>query len=503
MTIHPTGIDSDTLCVKYFLRRPTLEEWRRFLVHCGRVHILNFDVWKSWRVISSDALNAIAYTRPTGSLFTNLQVLRANCPDKWLGPMFMSSSVTELAFSITKQPSHPEEIAWAIDEFVANMANIASLKIESSILSPPDTEPYILRLLEAYPLLTVLYVPCMALLPSIVEAASRLPKLRVLWNELGRDTVYDSSDPITFPPTLDGQSFPSLEKLSFTAHVREAVQLLQNPHFPPPSLSSLCFRAIIDTHNASNNSLRPFLQALDEKSKSIQELDIHMQTTVGEGLRRVTIIFPDIAPLLALSNLTRLYLHNDEPIQMTDDEAQQLAAGLPRLIHLDLTRGSSQPPTLTLRCLAHFALHCHELTRLELSLNARDDVPSAHDAISFRHLRFLHLGSSPISDPQPVIRFFARSLPTKCLLLVLQDDIIDDAAVYRPSTGDDLDRCWKEVQNTLSQVLESTQRWIDVERSLRNENEKLRRENERLMEALASRTLVERALMSRQESMEI
>ncbi|EIM81036.1 uncharacterized protein STEHIDRAFT_172087 [Stereum hirsutum FP-91666 SS1] len=465
-----------------YTRPPTLSEWNAFLVNCDRVRILDCNVADSPNPLSSDAIHKIAVTRPTGCIFKGVRKLRSKNIVGGLDPMFMSSSVTDLSLSITDNTTSRrlEQLSWDIDAIIARMPHVVSLSLEKSTIGPEVLEPFLLQFIEGYPSLTEFHVPYKCLRTRIVEVASRLPNLCVLRNDPGWDTIYASTSMPAFEPKLNAESFPVLNDFDLTATTADAVQLVRDPHFPSHNLRALCLRVIIDIREGSSNGISRLLDAISDTCISITDLSLYLQSTFVGGQQRLSITFEDIVPVFGLSSLQTLELYNDEPIKMTDDDAQSLASSLPELVTLYLTRHASQPPPLTLRCLSYFARHCLKLSTLEIVLNSNDCVPLASDATPFRSLRFLHLGASPISDVQPVVQFLAPTLPVKCRLLVMNDAVVNQSAVYRSPASNGMDRSWKEVQDSLLRISESKEVWADNERSLLNEITKLNAENQAL-----------------------
>lgn len=473
--------------MKDYTRPPTLSEWNAFLVNCDRVRILDCNVADSPSPLSSDAIHKIAVTRPTGCIFKGVRKLRSKNIVGGLDPMFMSSSVTDLSLSITDNTTSRrlEQLSWDIDAIIARMPHVVSLSLEKSTIGPEVLEPFLLQFIEGYPSLTEFHVPYKCLRTRIVEVASRLPNLCVLRNDPGWDTIYASTSEPAFEPKLNAESFPVLNDFDLTATTADAVQLVRDPHFPSQNIRALCLRVIIDIREGSSNGISRLLDAINDTCISIKDLSLYLQSTFVGGQKRLSITFADIIPVFGLSGLQTLKLYNDEPIKMTDDDAQSLASSLPELVSLYLARHASEtkePPPLTLRCLSHFARHCIKLSTLEIVLNSEDCVPLPSEATTaFRSLRFLHVGASPISEVQPVVQFLALTLPVKCRLLFMDDDIVNQSAVYKsPTPLTDMDRSWKEVQDSLLRISESKEVWADNERSLLTEITKLNAENQAL-----------------------
>lgn len=473
--------------MKEYVRQPTLGEWNAFLKNCDRVRILNFDLDGSKTPLSSASILKISVTRPLGSIFKNARILRSPNIGGQLYPMFMSASVTELSLSITDNTAvqHLEQLSWDVDALLARMPHVVSLKIEKSSIGPKALEPFLLQLINGYPSITELDVPYKCLGTAVVEAAARLPKLRGLWNQVGWETIYDSANQPAFAPKLNTQSFPVLEDFGFTATIADAVQFLRDPHCPTHTLRGLSLRIILDFRESSNNGVSRLLDTVGDVCPSIDDLRLYMQTTFVSGQKRLSISFEDIVPIFRLSNLQTVFIYNDEPVKMTDDDARQLASSLPHLVTLYLTRHACEPPTLTLRCLFHFARHCSKLSKLELTLDTKEHIHSSSEAATFRSLRSLHLGNSPISDVQHVVQFLARALPAECRLAVMKDEIVEGSIVYRKDTSAAVDRSWKEVQDSLLRIAETKEGWVDTERSLLNEIDRLKKENQVLKEKLA------------------
>lgn len=400
-------------------------------------------------------------------IFPNIQTVWAIFEDPAFDPTFLGSSVQTLSLAIAKQFPYLHRLS------IASHCHVELL------------EGHLCELLTALPSLTDVKVPIYCLTSSVVEVASRMPKLRLLdgdhrrteWHEMDSDS----------PPTLEMGTFPKLNRIAMTRTLGGAARFLQTPNFPTHSLDDLRLYVVLregpdrTNHRAVNDDLNQFGKAVVEQCPSLHVLLIIMwpmdwnESPIPNSL---ALNFHSLAPLLRLTQLKILAIKNPISLHMTDNQAKELALALPNLETLGLaTRATVRHPSdasgsLTLLSLNHFATHCPSLSFLGLSIDASTNIPASNEAVRFPKLTSLHLGYSLISSESinPVVLFISRSLPENASLSVFSDLTEDFVATRSPQESTPGQHyAWRNVQDAL--------RWMakgrDTDRDLDGEVRRL------------------------------
>ncbi|EIM80997.1 uncharacterized protein STEHIDRAFT_142319 [Stereum hirsutum FP-91666 SS1] len=433
-----------------------------------------------------DALYEIAATRPSLTIFSNLRTLSVRWDSPFLSPTFTSSTITKLTISIDSHNGREaDDIATSkAEQIIESMPNISKLSLSTTKISTPFWDTFVCQLLPGLTSLTTIAVPARFLSAPIVSVASRLPNLRCLGD---RGSLNTTSKLPTFQPVLQAGAFSSLRNLYFAALVSEATKFINDAHLHLEQLSALGLS--IDTKRYAAHAPSDLFTFLESLAIKCPHLDT-LRLIVARGMKNVPVIrFQDIAPILNLRRITKFILHSPLSVEMTDEEAGVLAAGLPKLRHLRLTRRATLPhDSLTLGALIPFAAFCPDLHHLETCVNASADIPAASNAVPFQSLQLLHLGYSSISDTQPVAQFLSRSLPDDCAMAAGDDTITNLVVSHGSSTGWNGQKSWKEVKNTVSLVAEERRRTrTEVARSMEERLSLLQLEAERLRSELSRR----------------
>lgn len=414
--------------------------------------------------LSKDALYEIATTRPSLTIFPNLQSLCTTWDSPFLSPTFTSSTVTHLSISFETYTDEGDALVLSkADQIVESMPNIMELNLLAKKLVP-FWDTLVCRLLSGLPYLVKLTMPPRRLSSAIASVAARSPKLRSLG---ARGGLGLNANIPSFAPVLHTGAFQSLKELYFAASLSDALAFIKHPNVSFHQLDVLALSIDATRYTGPPSSdLFTFLHDLPTVCPCLKVLRL----VIREATKRApSIRFVDIEPVINFKRLTKFVLRNLSAIEMTDEEAEVFARGLPKLRHLQLTRRQASEPhrALTLRSLTSFATHCSDLQHLEICLNALTNLPTPSAAVCFPRLRKLHLGYSTIFKTIPVAQFLSRSLPDDCIIAGAEDEITNGAVKHHPASNAGLRDSWREVQALVSVLKEEISRTrTDVERSL-------------------------------------
>lgn len=398
-------------------------------------------------------------------------------------PLFLNPSVTALYLTI-----------WSSDETIKELFIQAPylnvLRFTESQADPLSIQTLLSQSLTAFPSLIEFYVPSNSLLPSLVEIASLLPNLRTLGQSPPEKVYYNRSQfPGRFVPDLKVGSFPSLRELSFTATLSDATALIRHPHFPSHNLACLRLYAIFPLRD---RDFIHFSTAAADLCPDIKELAIFVDDHSPHA--RLHIQFFELAPLLHLRKLACLNIHYLHPIHMSDQDVKDLASNVPYLERLHITTAEPSfvhPRTLpSLPTLTQFARHCPLLRDLTLCLDVTDnDVDALSGApLLFRSLERLklHLGFAITSsdEVEPLASFITGMLHDDCVFHATSI-VVDDSAVERPlRLSQPISGKCTYIEELVQRMLESRRHWAKVEKRMKTEMQRVRKENERFLRRL-------------------
>lgn len=186
-----------------------------------RIRHLNF--FSTKRKLATESLRQIVTARPsTEAFFPNVQTIWSIFEDPAFDPTFLGSSVQTLSLAILELQGIPGKIPKVAKKFpYLHRLSIASHRHVELL------EGHLCELLTGLPSLTDVKVPINCLTSSVVEVASRMPKLRLLdgdhrrtqWHEMDSDSL----------PILETGAFPTLNRIAMT---RTLAELLDSFNFP-------------------------------------------------------------------------------------------------------------------------------------------------------------------------------------------------------------------------------------------------------------------------------
>lgn len=405
----------------------------------------------------------IMSTRPPSVLFPRLLSLKI---DSYSGPQFgpivMHHSISALTINFASFHSPPKmdfaELAPHVSE---RMPNLTTLDLDIPVVDVRMQER-LCHLLETLPRLQEVTLSPTMFFSSIITPLAALDSLRVLSSSITDDDGW-ANCPDSFYTPLEEGAFPSLQSISFGASLSEARRLLEEPHFPASSMTSI-FLNVPSSLKETPSHLREILQSLADSFHSLQRLGFSMVDIHTEELAEPLPVFDftDISPVLRLRHLKAFTIRYLRPITITNDQLESLAASLPQLEELVLTAYPmfTPKPTLTLPSIISFALHCPNMKKLALYLRTSGVALLPFAGARFNHLAQLWIGYSGASgDIEKLCRFLYPLLPQKCEIMATVDECCDECDYVRDPTR------W-ETEDEEDRV-KATNLWRDVERTIR------------------------------------
>lgn len=409
--------------------------WDRFFSNSHRVRYIDGTNRPASHIHWSErAMIEIMATRPLAILFPNLQSLRIGaCSGPQFGAIIMHDSVSALTIDMRLTParSTPIDFTTLCLHVSERMPSLTTLELD--IAAPDDqTEHALCLLFERLPYLRDVTLSPMLFFPSIINPLSTIHSLRALMSQSAH--IEWVKAPRNFQAPLEAGAFPSLQSITFGSSLDHARQFFTAPNFPTSSLIYI-FLYVPLPHHKTSSHLQQLLISLADSCRSLERLELYMteidnlRMSIQDARNSPVYTFADICPILRLQNLKVFIIRYVHPIFITDDEIESLAASLPHLEELVLNAYPmiTPKPTLTLRAIVPFALHCPRLTKLALYLRCTlDNVPPSLGA-HFDHLAQLCIGCSTVlCNVETVSWFLFPLLPRVCEVLASVDEDCDE-----------------------------------------------------------------------------
>lgn len=240
----------------------------------------------------------MAITRPVSTIFPSVHCIDAPFTLLGFDPLFWSASVKELDLQFCDSSltgSDSELLIWKAGELTNRMPAVEKLDIYSE-LPEALTSPYIVRLVNGFTDLSTLTLSSEAVDSSVVEAASRLPKLEHLWAG-STASFYGKLEPLN--PNLGPNSFPSLNYLVLDATLSDVIQLFENHHFPSANIQCLSLQIVLsDEHLLPMPYVPRLMTTLVQTAASMTKLELtfDIEFMFNDHSRTPCIQFASIAP---------------------------------------------------------------------------------------------------------------------------------------------------------------------------------------------------------------
>lgn len=431
-------------------------------------------------------------TRPLSALFPNLYILEISEGSKpQFGPIVMHHSITTLSIrgSISNNPPTSSMNFTALSRHaLERMPNLTTLHIDIATDDPIEKD--LCALIQGLPHLRDITLSPSLFYPSIINPLATRDSLRAL-SSLPYFIEWVKA-PSNFRASLQPGAFPALQSIEFGCSLAHALKFFVTPHFPTPTLTTISLH-ITPPHHQIALHLQGLLSSLADLCCSLERLDLHMAEVDYPGMpmqepeSSPALTFADIRSVLRLSNLRTFTIRYIYPVEITDHEIEIFAASLPHLEELFLNAYPmfTPEPTLTLRAIISFAVHCPNLRQLALYLStiAVDLSPSTN--ARFNHLAQFCIGYSTVSGATKYVsQFLFPILPGSCKTLASvseesgEYDYVADPELWETESSDKRENAiefWEEVQNLLTlmnQVKDDAERAVKwrleaVERELK------------------------------------
>lgn len=367
--------------------------------------------------------------------------------------IFMHENVKRLAIRLpTHSPPQPY-----FQDIVALMPNLTHLDLRLHV-PMSEIEADVLELFRL-PKLQKVVLPNYHLTTKVVEELSKLSHLGIFQFEYGDEQGYGNpADVQLFSPTLSQGAFPSLFDISLTAKLAD-VNRFMNASFAPTNITSLYVDSPLLTPE-SPSTIYDFLKTIADNCQPLKSLYLEIlhdfRSLAIEPSSEEQVTFETLRPLLNCANLVIFEMTHEFPLNLTLGNINEIASKWPSLESLILNCEplNLQHSSLGLHALLPFAHHCHELRRLGLFLDASSaDIPSLQDTKPFRKLGRLSVGTSRISEPEPIALFLSELCPLGC---EIECGVTWSREFGNSALGDD------EIRALLDEILTRSNKWNKV-----------------------------------------
>ncbi|KAI0701095.1 hypothetical protein BC835DRAFT_1411705 [Cytidiella melzeri] len=412
--------------VTYWKFRRSLgpSDWTRFDRYSHRVREIMFDNRRAFvrrKALDQSTYEQLLATCPRQVLLPNVHSVTwcMSEPDRqYRSSVVMHSELRNLTIQLNKcdDPS----LATYVDAIIERAPRVVNLEFRSTH-PVRDIENDVQRLLRGLPYLRQLTLPLFHLSNDIFTALASSAQLEAIsFAEPIEQGTGDRADVGHFAPVIEDDSFISLRKLSFSAHLQHATTFIGRPHFPS---SITCLR--INILAIDNPPVLHELLTTINRVKLLTELVLDFILSPGAPV--VSSPPPPFArpslealrPLLSCRKLTKLEIRWDYQLSLGDLDMEELAESWPAMERLHLHSEpipESAAPTLTLRALIPFAHHCPQIKYLALYVDGDSTPPrtTADFLPRFQHLKELAFGSSPVTVSEPTALYLSQLCPVDC-----------------------------------------------------------------------------------------
>ncbi|OBZ72753.1 hypothetical protein A0H81_06681 [Grifola frondosa] len=418
--------------VYVFGRKPQASDWQRFQRYALRVRRILYNQRPTLKArrrhLSASVFEDIATTCPTPEVFPNLHSLTwCYCtPDRQpLSLVFMHEKVKHLSLQLYRSQIIP--LSPYLEQVVARSPSVTHLELRSD--SPmSDLEDDLVPFLRGMQALQELLVPMYCLTSRVISALSELANLSAVGfakpAELGNG---DREDVVQFAPTCGEDAFPSLRRLCFSSHIPDAIRFLTG------DFSHLTKLYVHTIAIAATQDVREFFVTVQDRCHDLQEFFVDFIIGPDSPL-----IFPatpahqrpnvdTFRPLFSCRRLRKFEFRWDLPLNLTDQDAEELASNWASLEVLLLNcepvpLAEAGGPHLSLRALLPFARHCPDLRHLGLYVNATAPylahfMAQPQPVVPFSRLEKLTIGLSAIDHAEPAALFLSQLLPLGCEII--------------------------------------------------------------------------------------
>jgi hypothetical protein len=394
----------------------------------------------------------------------------------------MHDKVTEFAFNHEYEDPH----SLAMD-VIGRMPSLNSLKcMRTDGYRDPDYDKALQLLLSSLHKLQEVTLPKNALDGELLKTLSLLPELEVI--------QYDNLGGIQCPftptigSTLAEGAFPKLCDLCLHSTL-EDMRLYLTGGSLLPRLESLSVESV---YPESPNAVQEFLTDVTRCYATLEVLGMDVIVSMEEQADCQPLSLEHFHSILSLSQLVRLELRHNLPLQLSEVDLAEFGVALPAIESLVL---NPEPllltkPKLTLHSLRPISQNFPNLFHLGVYLDAEDvGTDPLYSPVKMRvfpYLRTLDIGVSPIGPDQVPVALFLSHLLADNERVAVQSGVTWSPELFDSSSEYEMtvrQRChrWDEVAKTLPLLLQLRKEEKAHRQDIETEVEDLRMRNEVLM----------------------
>ncbi|KAG2074379.1 hypothetical protein BDR04DRAFT_1048610 [Suillus decipiens] len=417
--------------ILYLMRTPTESEWARFDMYSRRVKSFSYPKPAKMTRLHEDALPLIFAERPPLSLFPSLSsldfsILSCNSSNFTLIRDFLSPKLTNLSFTLPRKMG-PQGICGVLEDLPQKATHLENLTISSFF---PVTSFELNISTRGLPDLRRLVVSSSIRISA--QSVLNIASLRHV-QELALN-LHPDFDANVLHDSANNSTFPALQRLSLAAYdlpqCTSIVSLISSPRLEDVSIS-------YDVQ-ARCSVITSFLSVIGTSVRSIS-LRHNMQTnTIADT---PFVFYPStFAPLFACRNLRSIQVYNLGTLNLDDEFIITAAKAWSKLedIRLCSLPWSFIIPSISLNALTALTQYCPQLTRVHLSLDAREipELPiSSLTMGGAQFLEVLNIRDSVIGHTELVAQFLRATIPNMKTLYVeahpeLRDKWMEVKAYY-------------------------------------------------------------------------
>ncbi|KAG2138423.1 uncharacterized protein EDB93DRAFT_723617 [Suillus bovinus] len=414
--------------ILYLTRPPAESEWARFDVYSRRVKSFSYPKQTRMIRLHEDALPLLFSERPPQSLFPSLSsldfsILSCSSSNFTLIRDFLSPKLTNLAFTLPRKMC-PQDICCVLKDLTRKATQLENLAISSFF--PVVTFELNISTHELPDLRRLVVSNSIRISAQSVLNIASLCHVQELALNLHPD--FDA-DVLRY--RANKRTFPALQRLSLVAHdlsqCTSIVSLISSPQLEDVSVS-------YDVQ-ARSSVITSFLSAIGTSVRSISLRHNTQTHTIADA----PFIFDPstFAPLLACRNLRTIQVYNLGTLNLDDEFIVSVAKAWNKLedIRLCSLPWSSIIPNISLNALTALTQYCPRLTRVHLSLNAREIPELPTNRAGAQSLEVLNIRDSVIDHTELVAHFLRAIIPNMRTLYVeahpeLRDKWMEVKAYY-------------------------------------------------------------------------
>lgn len=415
----------------YLTRPPTESEWARFDVYSRRVKSFSYPKQTKMIRLHEDTLPLLFAERPPQSLFPSLSsldfsILSCSSPNFALIRDFLSPKLTNLAFTLPRKMC-PQGICGVLEDLPRKATHLESLTITSFF----PVAPFELNI-STYGLPDLRRLVVSSSIRISAQSVLNIASLRHV-RELALN-LHADFDADVLRDRANNSTFPALQYLSLTAHdlpqCTSIISLISSPQLEDVSVS-------YDVQ-AQSSVITSFLSSVGTSIRSIS-LRHNMRTNTIADIPFV--FYPStFAPLFACRNLRTIQVYNLGTLDLDDEFIIAAAKAWSKLedIRLCSLPWSSIIPSISLNALTALTQYCPQLTRVHLSLDAREIPEPPIGGLSMAGAQFLevlNIRDSIIEHTELVAHFLRATIPNMKTLYIeahpeLRDKWMEVKAYY-------------------------------------------------------------------------